>query len=110
MAIAHVTARGQFPVQDDQGATLFNVQMVSGDDDHLVLDVFDNNTRSRVDLPRGEQGVNVRIAREEFSIVYGNVTVAATPETLVVPPMTEKAMLLVVRTGSLNPLADPAMP
>ena len=89
IAQAHVPLRGSFPVQDQDGKTLFKVTMVLGNDGGLVLEVSDGGSVQRIDLDR-DQAVTLRVAGGVYRFVYPSGTVnAASPAT------TTKAMILV---------------
>jgi hypothetical protein len=75
---ARVQPGGQFPVQDCAGVTLLNVEMVTGDDNHVAIDVRDTAKVQRIDLPRGQNGVTVYVAAGEFGINYPSLDISAT--------------------------------
>jgi RNA polymerase sigma factor (sigma-70 family) len=92
LLMAHVGIGGRFPVIDAAGKLLFRVRMVSGDDNHLVLDLRDSAGTQRIDLPR-DKAATVHIAGGDFGINYSTTDVAAADPK---PQTTDKATVIVL--------------
>ncbi len=91
MLMAHVGVGDTFPVQEAEQPKLFDVRVVSGDDDRLRLEVRSEAGVQRLDLRR-DGTVWVKIAGHKYSLAYPSVTVGADGQ-----PTTDKAMILVHR-------------
>ncbi len=72
---ADVTLAGTFPVERD-GKTIFNVTMLEGDDDHLILEVREKESKRKLELQK-DKSVTLTAAGQEYHILYPSVTVNA---------------------------------
>jgi hypothetical protein len=89
MLMAHGGIGDVFPVQEEGQPKVFDVRVVAGDDDHLVLEVRSEEGSQRLDLRR-DGTVSVMVAGHRYSLAYPSVTVG--PDS---KPTTDKAMILV---------------
>ncbi len=89
--MAYVGVGDTFPVQEEQQPKLFDVKLVAGDDDHLMLEVRSDEAAQRLDLRR-DGTVWVKVAGRKYSLAYPSVTVGPDGKST-----TEKAMILVHR-------------
>ena len=90
---AHAGVGDQFPVVSQEGETLFEVLLVEGDDDHVILQIRSKEGAKRIDLPRDKAG-SVEVAGIKYALSYPSVSVGAAPNE---KPTTNKAMLMVTR-------------
>jgi hypothetical protein len=91
--MAHAGIRERFPVKEVNGRCLFEVLVVKGDDDRLLLELRSVEKPRRIELLRDEP-VRVRIGKCQYDFAYPSVTVAAARNER---PTTRQAMLLVHR-------------
>jgi hypothetical protein len=80
-----------FPVQAENLPKLFDVIVVAGDDDHLMLEVRSEEALQRLDLRRDET-LWVKVTGHKYSLAYPSITVNSDSQ-----PTTDKAMILVHR-------------
>jgi hypothetical protein len=83
----------KFPVQDKSGTALFEIKLVEGDDDRLVVEVQSKSGNKKLELPR-DRSAEVTISGTNYELLYPTITVAATPTE---KPSTNKATVLVIR-------------
>ena len=69
---AHAGVGDQFPVIDKQGITLFEVRLVEGNDDHVVLEISSNEGVKKIDLPRDKRGA-IKVGGIEYELLYPSV-------------------------------------
>lgn len=74
--IAHAGIGDSFPVKDEAGHCLFEVEVVRGDDDHLLIALNSIEPSQHVDLRR-DKSVWVQIAGSKYNLAYPSVSVAA---------------------------------
>lgn len=91
MVMAHAGIGDTFPVQEERKPKLFDVMVVAGDDEHLILDVRSEESSQRLNLHR-DGTVLVNVVGHKYSLAYPSVTVR--PDS---KPTTDKAMILVHR-------------
>ncbi|MBI5822095.1 MAG: hypothetical protein HZA88_24240 [Verrucomicrobia bacterium] len=91
MVMAHAGIGDTFPVQEEHNPKLFDVIVVAGDDEHLMLEVRSEEGSQRLDLRR-DGTVWVKVAGRKYSVAYPSVTVSPGSK-----PTTDKAMILVHR-------------
>jgi hypothetical protein len=91
MAMAHAGIGDTFPVKEDGGPMLFEVVVVAGDDDHLVLELRSQGPSQKIDLRR-DKSESVQVGGRTYKLSYPSVYVAPTAE-----PSTTQAMLMVHR-------------
>jgi len=89
MAMAHAGIGDTFPVQQENKPKLFDVTVVSGDDDHLVLKVRSKEGSQRFDVKRDKE-VSVEVAGQKYILRYPSVTVSSDSK-----PTTDKATIIV---------------
>jgi hypothetical protein len=105
MVMAHAGIGDTFPVQEEREPKLFDVTVVSGDDDHLILEVRSEDGLQQLDLPR-DRTVSVEVAGHEYSMAYPSVTASRDSK-----PTTDKAMILVHRfPRPIEENGGPALP
>ena len=80
-------------MMDKEGATLFEVLLAAGYDDHVVLEIRSKGSGKKIDLPRDKPG-SVDVAGIKYGLSYPSVSVAAARNE---NPTTNKAMLMVTR-------------
>lgn len=90
---AHARIGDKFPVQMQGGVTLFEVVLVAGDDDHLVLEIRSKEGSQKINLPR-DKDQTVEVAGVKYELLYPSISVAAAGNER---PTTNKAMLMVKR-------------
>lgn len=89
VVMAHAGIGDTFPIHEAGKPKVFDVTVIAGDDDHLVLEVRNEEASQRLDVSR-DGTVWVEIGGHRYSLAYPSVTVA--PDS---PPTTDKAMILV---------------
>ena len=89
--IAHAGIGDIFPVKDEAGRCLFEVEVVGGDDDHLLISLNSIERSQRIDLRR-DKPVWVEIAGGKYDLAYPSVSVAAGKNE---QPTSSQVMLLV---------------
>jgi hypothetical protein len=90
---AHAGIGDRFPVQNKAGATLFEVVLENGLDDHLVVLVTGGDVDQKVRLPR-DKGVEITIAGAKYTLCFPTTRVGAAPGER---PSTNKAMIFVTQ-------------
>lgn len=88
---AHAGVGDSFPVAEKDGPTLFEVFVVSGNDDHLVLEIQSKGPAQRIDVAR-DKSVPVQVAGGTYELMYPRVSVSSTGRTT-----TGQAMIIVMR-------------
>ena len=83
-----------FPVQEKDGVTLFEVKVIEGNDDRLIVEVRANAESRRVTLPRDKKAT-VEIAGGTYELVFPTTRVAPRSENE--KPTTNKATIFVSR-------------
>lgn len=91
MVMAHAGIGDMFPVQEEHKPKLFDVIVIAGDDEHLMLEVRSEEGLQRLDLGR-DGTVWVKVGGCKYSMAYPSVTVNPGSK-----PTTDKAMILVHR-------------
>ena len=91
--IAYAGIGDSFRVKDEAGHCLFEVRVVGGDDEHLLIAINSIEHSQRIDLRR-DQPVWVQIAGGKYDLAYPSVSVAAGKNE---QPVSSQAMLLVHR-------------
>jgi hypothetical protein len=91
MLMAHAGVGDSFPVQEPGQPKAFEVAVISGDDDHLVLEVQGGEKPQRVDLRR-DATARVEVKGERYALSYPSVTVNAQDGA-----STDKALIIVNR-------------
>ena len=91
MLMARAGIGDTFPIQEENLPKLFDVIVVAGDDDHLMLEVRSEEVLQRLDLRRDET-LWVKVAGHKYSLAYPSVTVNSDSQ-----PTTDRAMILVHR-------------
>ena len=89
--IAHAGIGDSFPVKDEAGHCLFQVMVVGGDDDHLLISLNSIEPSQHIDLRR-DKPVWVQIAGGKYDLAYPSVSVAAGKHE---QPTSSQVMLLV---------------
>ena len=90
---AHAGIGDRFPVQNKAGATLFEVVLENGLDDHLMVLVTGGDVDQKVRLSR-DKGVEIAIAGAKYTLCFPTTRVAAAPGE---HPSTNKAMIFVTQ-------------
>jgi hypothetical protein len=80
----------KFPVQKEGGPTLFEVALIQGNDDHLVVEVRSREGTRRVELKR-DRPVPVEVAAITYELLYPTCNVSSAQNR----STTNKAMLIV---------------
>lgn len=93
MVMAHAGVGESFPVQEEKGPKYFDVAIVAGGDDRLMLEVRPSVGLAKFDLPR-DGTVWLEAAGHWFSISYPSLTVGSKDR-----PTAQQAMLIVNRFG-----------
>jgi hypothetical protein len=91
--MAHVGIGERFPVKELDGQCLFEVLVVDGDDDRLLLEIHSVRRPQRIELAR-DQRVRVQMGRSQFDVAYPSVTVGAARNAR---PISSQATLLIHR-------------
>jgi hypothetical protein len=89
--MAHAGVGDTFPIHEEGKPKVFDVTVIAGDDDHLVLEVHSEEASQRLDVSRDGTGW-VEVNGYKYSVAYPSVTVS--PDS---KPTTDKAMILVHR-------------
>jgi len=88
--IAHAGVGDTFPVQEAGGPLLFNVLVLAGDDNHLVLEIrAPESPAKKVNLKRS-QPAKLSVGPSQFEFSYPAIHVSSAD-----PPTTGKAMIIV---------------
>lgn len=85
----------KFPVKNQAGVTLFDVAVVDGDDDHLVLEVSAKEGVQKIDVKR-DKSETIIVAGTRYIVSYPSISVSSADQTT-----SNQAMILV----TLPPLA-----
>jgi hypothetical protein len=88
----------KFPVQHEDGRTFFEVTLVEGNDDHLVLELSSAGGSQRMDVWR-DKAASARVSGSMYEFVYPSVTANATAK-----PTTDKAFIIVTCQSWSSPL------
>jgi hypothetical protein len=93
--MAHSGVGDTFPVREEKGPDLFEVAVVEGDDEHLVLEVRtkDKDAAQKIQLKR-DKLESVQVAEIKYDFLFPTVSVAAFENE---KPTTPKAMIIVTR-------------
>jgi hypothetical protein len=91
--MAHAGIGDRFPVKEEDGRCLFEVLVVEGNDNHLLLEVRSVETPQRINLVR-DKSVRVQIGGSKYDLAYPSVTVGAAKNE---KRTTSQAMLLIHR-------------
>jgi hypothetical protein len=91
VVMAHAGVGDTFPIHEEHQPKVFEVTVVAGDDDQLVLEVRSEEASQRLDL-RWDGTVWVEVSGSKYSLAYPSVTV--NPDS---KPTTDKAMIMVHR-------------
>jgi hypothetical protein len=83
----------RFPVGETDNATLFEVTVLEGDDERLVVEVRAKERTQRVELPR-DKAAPVEVAGQKYELRFPTLSVAAAPDE---KPSTNKATIHVIR-------------
>ena len=89
--MAHAGIGGRFPVQEEHRPRVFEVTVVEGDDEHLVLEVRRDEGSQRLRVQR-DGTARAQVAGNEYVFAYPSVTVRVDSK-----PTTDKALILVHR-------------
>jgi len=88
--IAHAGIGDTFPVQESGGPVLFNVLVLAGDDNHLVLEIrAAESPAKKLNLKRN-QPASLSVGPSQFEFSYPAIHVSSAD-----PPAASKAMLIV---------------
>lgn len=90
---AHAGIGDKFPVQSQAGETLFEVLLVKGNDDHVVLEVRSKEDSQSIDLVR-DRVKSLKVGEIEYEFDYPSIYIGAAKNE---KPTTPKAMLMVTR-------------
>ena len=85
----------KFPVKNQAGATLFDVAVVDGDDDHLVMEIRAKEGIQKIDVKR-DKSETAAVAGTRYIVSYPSVSVSSAEEAT-----SNQAMLII----SLPPIA-----
>jgi hypothetical protein len=80
-----------FPVREKDGPALFEVTVLNGDDDHLVLEVRSKAVTQKIDVRR-DKSEHVVVAGIRYELAYPSVSVSSADKQT-----TNQAMILVCR-------------
>lgn len=83
----------KFPVQEKDRVTLFEVALLEGNDDRVVIEVRAKGGAQRIELPR-DKPAPVKVAGRKYELRYPTLSVAAAPGE---NPSTNKATIQVSR-------------
>jgi hypothetical protein len=78
-----------FPVKDKTGVTLFEVTVLEGDDDHLVMQIRAKEETQKIDVKR-DKSEPVTVAGIRYEVAYPSVSVSSADKTT-----SNQAMILV---------------
>ena len=84
--MAHAGIGDSFPVRESAGPTLFEVAVVSGDDDHLLVEVRSQEGSQRLDLRR-DKPVTAQVGEREYTFAYPSVFVSSAGPTTTDRPL-----------------------
>jgi hypothetical protein len=90
---AHAGVGDEFPVMSKDEVKLFDVRLVEGNDDHVVLEIRWRGGAKKIEVPRDKRR-SLEIAGVEYELLYPSVSVGAVVGE---KPTTNKAMLLITR-------------
>jgi len=89
--MAHAGIGDSFPIKDEEGRCFFEVKVVGGDDDHLLILINSIEAPQRIDLKR-DKSAWFQIGKNKYDLAYPSVSVSAGKNET---PTTSQAMLLV---------------
>jgi len=78
-------------VREKDGPTLFEVTVLDGDDDHLVMEVRSKEMTQKVDVRR-DKSEPVTIGGIRYELAYPSISVSSADK-----PTTNQAMIMVCR-------------
>jgi hypothetical protein len=81
----------KFPVKEKDGPTLFEVTVLEGDDDHLVMEVRSKELTQKIDVRR-DKSEHVVVAGIQYELAYPSVSVSSAGKVT-----TYQAMIMVCR-------------
>ncbi|MDB6147571.1 MAG: hypothetical protein JWO45_1235 [Spartobacteria bacterium] len=90
-AMIHIGLGESFPVGDKSGQKLFDMSMAKGDDDNLVLEIKNDDTKQTLELKRDKAG-SIVVAGVTYHILYPSVEVGRTGDEV---PISNQVMLVV---------------
>ncbi len=81
----------KFPVREKDGPTHFEVTVVAGDDDHLVLELHSKDPVQKIDVRR-DKAIPVLVGGIRYELAYPSTSVSSSGTTT-----TNQAMIMVCR-------------
>ena len=88
--LAHAGIGDTFPVQEPGGLILFEVAVLAGDEEHLVLEIRAGESPAKKITLRRDKKVTVPVGSSRFDFCYPTVHISTGD-----PPTTSKAMVIV---------------
>lgn len=83
----------KFPVQDKAGVTLFEVRLLEGSDERIVVEVLNGDRAQKVELPR-DHIAKVEVGGLTYELRYASVSVDPAKDP---NPSSNKATIFVTR-------------
>ena len=81
----------KFPVREKDGPTLFEVTVLDGDDDHLVMEVRHKDVTQKIDVRR-DKAAFMTVEGIQYELAYPSISVSSADK-----PTTNQAMIMVCR-------------